>query len=68
MNPDRFFVYYTDKDGDRAYLRISSVLFLTDFVHDENKKTMFNTYTEASYWMERISKRDRVLGLEIGHE
>ena len=68
MNPDRFFVYYTNKNGDRAYLRIGSTTFLTDFVYDENKKTLFNTYSEASYWTERMSKLERNMGLEIGHE
>lgn len=68
MNPDRFFVYYTDKQGDRAYLKISSVLFLTDWIYDEKQRTLFNTYSEAAYWMDRMSKRERNLGLEIGHE
>lgn len=67
MNPDRYFVYYTDNHGDRVYLRIASE-FLTDWIYVEKQKTLFNTYTEAAYWMDRMSKRERNLGLEIGHE
>ena len=67
MNPDRFFVYYTDNHGDRVYLRIASE-FLTDWIYVEKQKTLFNTYTEAAYWMDRMSKLERNLGLEIGHE
>lgn len=60
-------VYYISDYGTKFYLRIvDSILY--EWNADAEKRTKFDSYTKATYWIEHVARVERNLGIEMEDE